>query len=94
MKEKKVEQRKEKLFFHSDRHSSLPLPGPKPLPPQAWILPALDQWFQHCVGKIRGRMKFAVPVILPMNGIGRGSTLAASYRPTGLKRSPVGSQAF
>jgi len=84
VKEKNVEQRKEKFFFCSYRYSSLPLPGPRPLPPQAWILTALYGWFQRCIGTFRGRTQLAAPVNPPMNGIGRGSTLAISHLLAGL----------
>ena len=81
-------------FFDFDHYSSLRLPRPIPLPPQAWILIALDQSFQRCAGKFRGRTHVTAPVNPPMDGIGRGSTLATSHRPTGFMQSPVGSQAF
>lgn len=81
-------------FLDSDHYSSLPLPVPRPLPPQASFITSKNLWLQCSLGKILGRTQFTAPVNPPMNGIGRGSTLTTSHRLTGLQKSPVRSQAF
>jgi hypothetical protein len=71
------------VFLDSDHYSSLPLPEPRPLPPQASLTALQNRWLPCPLGKIRGRTHYTAPANPPMNGIGRGSTLTISHRRSG-----------
>ena len=75
---------KERPFFDLDRYSSLPVPGPVPIPPEPFCLCSAHHVFRTSAGKILGREKLAAPSDAPINGIGVAPGWLIDTRPVGL----------
>jgi len=82
------------LFFHLNRYSSLPLPGPKPVPPHAWVFITQDKPLRVFVGKFPGRNQRAALTDAPTNGVGVASRWLTDTRPVGFRWGLTGSHAF
>ena len=75
------------LFFHLDLYSSLPVPGPIPIPPDPFFVSSHHQQLHMFAGKILGRMKLSAPSDAPINGIGVAPGWLTDTRPVGLTES-------
>jgi len=84
----------EGLFLYLDRHSSLPGPGPVPVPPHAWHFIHQNKTLGDSVGRIPGRMQFDAPTDALTKGVRVAPRWLTDTRPVGLRWGLTGSHAF
>ena len=80
-------------FLYLYRYSSLPLPAPILVPPQAWVLAAADKEIRACVGRIPGRIGLRRAPGRSDERHRGGTTLAKCHRPARSNEGLAGSQA-